>query len=81
MATHTITLTEAEELAMSICTPNTTSWIQEAVSGRASNSSKTTLPKLVTHCNANSVQLAVGETAQLQQALDLGVVEAASNNS
>jgi hypothetical protein len=75
MATHTITLTEAEELAMSICSPNTTSWIQEAVSGRASNSSKTTLPKLVTYCNANSIQLAVGEAAQLQQALDLGIVE------
>ena len=32
------------------------------------------LPALIKHCNENSIGLAVGEAAQIDQAYDLGVV-------
>ena len=78
MADYTITLTDAEVLAMSTVAPSAQSWIQDAATGRASAATKDILPKLIAHCNANSIQLAVGEAAQIQQALDLGVVAAAT---
>ena len=36
---------------------------------------------LVAHCNENDVQLAVGQDAQIDQAYDLGVVQAANTLS
>ena len=32
------------------------------------------LPALINHCNENSISLAVGEAAQIDQAYDLGIV-------
>jgi len=78
MTTYTITLTDAQVLAMSTVSLSTQTWLQEAASGRANKATKDVLPKLIAHCNANSIQLAVGEAAQIQQALDLGVAEAAT---
>ena len=76
MANYTITLTDAQVLAMSTIAANAQTWIQDAASSRASKATKAILPALIAHCNANSIQLALGEAAQIQQALDLGVAEA-----
>ncbi len=50
-------------------------WITNAATNRARIAKIEIIDKLVTHCNANSIALAVGEDAQVTQAYDLNVVE------
>jgi hypothetical protein len=74
MADYTITLSEADELALTSVATSVQEWIQNATNGRAAKAKKDILPRLIEHCNANEIALAVGEAAQIQQAFDLGVV-------
>ena len=73
MPDYTITLSDADALALSGIASDIQTWIQEAAIGRAIIAKKDIIPKLVQYCNENNVQLAVGEAAQLQQASDLGL--------
>ena len=50
-------------------------WTDNAVTNRARVAKEEIIAKLVSHCNANDVALAVGEDAQVTQAFDLGVVQ------
>ena len=47
---------------------------ENALKNRARIAKEEIIAKLVTHCNSNSIALAVGEDAQVTQAYDLGVV-------
>ena len=72
---YTITLTDTEKKSMESIAVDVDAWITNAATNRARIAKEEIIDKLVTHCNANSIALAVGEYAQVTQAYDLNVVE------
>ena len=72
---YTITLTDTEKKSMEYIAVDVDDWITNAATNRARIAKEEIIDKLVTHCNANSIALAVGEDAQVTQAYDLNVVE------
>ena len=76
---YTITLTETEKKSLEYITSDVDDWITNAATARARIAKDEIIAKLVAHCNENSIALAVGEDAQVLQAYELGVVEAASS--
>lgn len=75
---YTITLTEAEKKAMEYIAADVDEWITNAAQNRARIAKEEIVALLVAHCNENDIQLAVGIDAQIDQAYDLGVVQAAN---
>ena len=78
---YTVTLTEAEKKAMEYIANDVDEWITNAAQNRARIAKEEIVALLVTHCNENDIQLAVGQDAQIDQAYDLGVVQAANSLS
>ena len=74
-----INLTETEIKCFEYVTADTKGWIQNVTSERARVAKEEIIAKLVEHCNANEIALAVGVDAQVTQAFDLGVVYTAAN--
>ena len=72
---YTITLTDTQVKALEYVTDDPKNWISNAAIARAQRAVAEILPLLTAHCNENSIQLAVGEAAQVTQAYDLGVIE------
>ena len=75
----TVTLTATENKAMEYAAVSVQDWADNALTNRARIAKDEIIEKLVAHCNANGVALAVGEDAQVTQAYDLGVVDTAAN--
>ena len=76
---YTITLTDTEKKAMEHIAVNVDDWITNAATNRARIAIDEIVAKLVEHCNANDIALAVGRDAQVTQAYDLGVISAATD--
>jgi len=76
-----INLTETEIKCFEYVTSDTIGWIQNVSSERARVAKEEIIAKLVEHCNANEIALAVGEDAQVTQAYDLGVVKTATQRN
>ena len=72
---YTITLTDTEKKSMEYIAVDVDAWITNAATNRARKAKEEIIDKLVAHCNANSIALAIGEDAQVTQAYDLNVVE------
>lgn len=81
MTDITITVTDAEYKALEYAANDVSEWSASAIKNRARKAKQEIIAKLVAHCNANSVALAVGEDAQITQAFDLGVVQRAADVS
>ena len=81
MANITVTLTDTQVKCLEFAANSVQDWADNALSERARVAQEVIIAKLVEHCNANSVALAVGTDAQVQQAYDLGVVDTAANVS
>jgi phosphoribosylaminoimidazole (AIR) synthetase len=79
MPNITVSLTDTENKALEYAAVSVQDWIDNAATNRARIAKDEIIAKLVEHCNANSVALAVGEDAQVTQAYDLGVVDTAAN--
>ena len=75
MADYTITLTDTEVKAMKYICVDIDEWITNAATNRARIAKEEILSLNMAHCNANSIALATGEDAQVQQAYDLNVVK------
>ena len=75
----TITPSDAEVKALEYAAYDPKTWIQNAATSRATRASREIIEKNTEHCNANSIQLAVGQDAQITQAYDLGVVKTKHN--
>ncbi len=73
--TTTVNLTDTEEKAMSTITADIDDWVQNAALNRARIAKEEIIAALIRHCNENDIALAVGESAQVDQAFDLGVAE------
>ena len=72
---YTITLTDTQTKALEWIAADPREWIANAAAARAQLAVADILPLLTAHCNENSIQLAVGEAAQVTQAYDLGVIK------
>ena len=81
MADYTITLTDTEVKSMKTVIVDIDAWITNAATNRARIAKEDILATNMAHCNANSVALAVGELAQLQQAYSLKVIEKAADRN
>lgn len=75
---YTITLTDAEKIAMEYIAVDVQEWISNAAKVRASNSIKEIQSLLMNYCNDNEIGIAIGVDAQVQQAYDLGLLEKVS---
>lgn len=71
---YTITISNAQKIALEYIAADVQEWISNAAHARAQIAIDDITSKLIAHCNANSIALAVGEEAQMQQAKDLGLL-------
>ena len=78
MATITVTLTDTEYKALEYAVLSPQDWADNALKNRARIAKDEIVAALVQHCNANSIQLATGEEAQVAQAFELGVAKTAA---
>lgn len=81
MANITITLTDTQLKGLEYISTSPQDWADNALHNRARIAVEEIIANLVTHCNANSVALAVGEDAQVAQAFELGVVKTAAQRN
>ena len=79
MANITVTLTDTQTKCLEYVAYSVQDWCDNAIHERARIAQEEIIAKLVAHCNANSVALAVGVDAQVTQAYSLGVVDTAKN--
>ena len=77
MTDYKVTLTDTEDKAMTYCTVSTQDWVDNALKNRARIAKEEIIALNTTHCNANNIQIATGEDAQITQAFDLKVVKTA----
>ena len=77
MAKYEVELTDTEDKAMSYCALSTQDWVENALKNRARIAKEEIIALNTTHCNANNIQIATGEDAQVTQAFDLKVVKTA----
>ena len=81
MANYTITLTDAEVKAADYAIADIHFWIQNCINVRVGKAQKQIVDILVQHCNANSITLATGVDAQVQQAYDLELIQTLTDAS
>jgi len=81
MANITVTVTDTQNKCLEYAAYSVQDWCDNAIHERARLAQNEIIAKLVAHCNANSVALAVGVDAQVTQAYSLGVVDTAKNIS
>ena len=75
MANHTINLTDIQEKALEYAAADVQDWITNVATNRARIAIEEIIQLNTAHCNENSIAIAVGRDAQVDQAFDLGVVE------
>jgi|TARA_B110000908_G_C10115017_1_gene384852 hypothetical protein len=77
MATITITLTDTEMLILDHVLDDTDKqeWLQNFAQVKAEKTGTRIKEMLLGHCNANEIAMAVGPSAQIQQAYDLNVIK------
>ena len=78
MVDITVSLTDTENKALEYAAVSVQDWADNALQNRARIAKDEIIAALVAHCNANSVSIATGEAAQVDQAFDLGVVKTAA---
>ena len=81
MANYTITLTDAEIKAADYAIADIQFWIQNCINVRVGKAQKQIVDILVQHCNANSIAIATGVDAQVQQAYDLELIQTLTDAS
>jgi len=79
MANITVAVTATQTKCLEYAAYSVQDWCDNAIHNRARIAQEEIIAKLVAHCNANSIALAVGVDAQVTQAYSLGVVDTAEN--
>ena len=74
MTDFTITLTSAQEKALNTVAVDITDWITNSATARSDTAIGYISSILMAHCNANSIAIAVGVEAQIDQAIALGLI-------
>ena len=73
MPSYTVTLSDAQDKAISYV-GDTEQWINDAVKGLAGIEKKRIINALVDYCDDNDIAIVSGESAQIDQAVSLGIV-------
>lgn len=78
---YTITITDTQKKGLEYVAADVDEWVTNAATARASVAIKEIIELNTAHCNANSIAIAVGEDAQVQQAYDLGLIKTAAQRN
>ena len=81
MAEIKVTLSDTQVKCLEYVSYSVQDWCDNAIHDRARVAQEEIIAKLVTHCNANSIALAVGTDKQVAQAYELKVVDTGKNVS
>ncbi len=85
MPNYTLTISDTDKLALdTVINPHHLGiqpWAQNVLSDRARIAKIDIVNNLVSYCNENGIQLAVGTDAQVQQAFAVGVASTLPPNS
>tara|TARA_R110002012_G_scaffold175246_1_gene340086 strand:+ start:623 stop:895 length:273 start_codon:yes stop_codon:yes gene_type:complete len=81
MAEIKVTVTDTQIKCFEYVAVSVQDWCDNAVHNRARIAQEDIIAKLVAHCNANSIALAVGTDAQVAQAYKLNVVKTATQRN
>jgi hypothetical protein len=81
MAEIKVTVTDVQMKCLESVAYSVQDWCDNAIHNRARIAQDEIIAKLVTHCNENSIALAVGKDAQVTQAYELKVVDTVKNIS
>ena len=79
MAEIKVTVSDTQVKCLEYAAYSVQDWCDNAIHNRARVAQDEIIAKLVEHCNANSIALAVGTDAQVAQAFELKVVDTAKN--
>ena len=71
--TYTVTVTDTEDIALQTVCADVTEWINHVASHNAKVAIDDIVDKNTKHCNTNGIAIGVGVTAQVNQALNLGI--------
>ena len=74
-----VTVTDTQVKCLEYAAYSVQDWCDNAIHNRARIAQDDIIAKLVEHCNANSIALAVGTDKQVAQAFELKVVDTAKN--
>ena len=74
----TVSLTDTELKCRDYAAAVPQDWADNALTNRARIAKDQIIAALVAHCNANSLDIATGEDAQVAQAFDLKIVKTAA---
>ena len=81
MAEIKVTVSDTQVKCLEYVSASVQDWCDNAIHERARVAQEEIIAKLVEHCNANSIALAVGTEKQVAQAYELKVVDTAKNVS
>ena len=81
MATYTITTSDHDERCLNYGVVGIQTWIDNAVRNQIEISQREIITQNTEHCNANSIAIGVGVTAQVTQAYTLNVVKTAEQRN
>ena len=81
MAEIKVTVSDTEVKCLEYAAYSVQDWCDNAIHNRARVAQDEIISKLVEHCNANSIALAVGTDKQVAQAFELKIVDTAKNIS
>ena len=79
MAEIKVTVSDTQVKCLEYVSYSVQDWCDNAIHDRARVAQEEIIAKLVTHCNANSIALAVGTDKQVAQAYELKIVDTAKN--
>ena len=71
--TYTVTVTDTEDIALQTVCADVSEWINGVASHNAKVAIENIVDKNTKHCNTNGIAIGVGVTAQVNQALNLGI--------
>ena len=77
MAEIKVTVTDTQVKCLEYAAYSVQDWCDNAIHNRARIAQEEIIAKLVAHCNANEIPLAVGSDAQVSQAFELKLVDTA----
>ena len=80
MPTYTVTVTDAQELALNSQMVGVGTYINTVIESQIVFAQKAIQADLLEYCNANGVAMAVGIDAQVQQAFDVGIAHTLTPN-
>ena len=72
-------ITDTEEKCLNTVMVGIGTWADNAVTNRARIAKDDIIDRLVKHCNANSIAIATGEDAQIDQAYAVGIANTATD--